>query len=99
MTPQVRVLAIGSSPADEACVQVGTPGYSELARAECERFIVTIRAALGAEPAGCGLFVKSNAHDFGEYLEVAVKFDATTTAAETYALRCVNEAPANWPRD
>lgn len=89
-------IEIGSSPCDEDCVQVGADSYELLAREECNRFIELIRKKLGPEPEGARLFVKSNPHDFGTYLEVACRFDDENEAATRYAYRCEAEAPATW---
>ena len=63
-------LSVGSSPAGEECVQVGCENYRNLARKECQRFIDGIRSYLGKEPKYARLYIKSNPHDFGTYLEV-----------------------------
>lgn len=72
------VIELATAPHGEACAQVGEPGYGERARRECRAF----RAQLLREASAAGvrvpetvtLFVKRNAHDFGEYYEVAVRF-------------------------
>ncbi len=91
-----ETIEIGSSPSDETCAYVGMDNYEVLAREECERFIALIRKKLGPEPEGARLFVKSNPHDFGTYLEVAVRFDDENKEATRYAYRCDAEAPTTW---
>jgi hypothetical protein len=91
-----ETLEIGSSPCNEECAQVGSDGYYERAQDECKRFIALIREKIGKEPEGARLFIKSNAHDFGTYYEVAVKFDPEDQAATEYAYRCESDAPRFW---
>ena len=67
-------LEIGSSPHMEDCVQVMT-GFDYLPnmRAQCERFKKLLEQAY--PPVGHAfLYINSNTHDFGTYLEVAVSF-------------------------
>ena len=90
------VLAIGSSPCDEDCAQVGSEGYYERAQAECRRFIELLRRTFGPEPEGAELFIKANLHDFGTYYEVACRFDPDAEAAVDYALKCEGDAPPTW---
>ena len=88
--------SIGPSPCDEECVQVGTPDYMALARPECQRFLELIRKELGPEPPGAQLRIKSNAHDFGSYLDVVCYFDDQDEEATDYAYRCEADAPQTW---
>ena len=61
----VETIEIGSAPCDEQCAQVGESNYPERSRAECRAFINQIKRVMGEPPEGVGLFIKSNAHDFG----------------------------------
>ncbi len=90
---------IGPSPAGERCVNVGEENYTVRARAECHRFIQVIRATLGEEPGTAHLYVKSNPHDFGTYLEVACSYDDDDEEGATYAYRCESDAPEYWPTE
>ena len=65
---------IGPTPHDESCAQVGSPDYSQRARLECDLFMQQIRKHY-PEPEHGYLRIKSNAHDFGTYYEVAAYFD------------------------
>lgn len=89
-------IAIGSSPADEPCVQVGSENYYALCREECHRFIKLIREVLGNEPEGARLAVKRFEHDFGPYLEVVCYYDTDNQGAVEYAYRCESESPLTW---
>ena len=89
-------ISIGSSPCDEPCAQVGQLEYYPKAMAECKRFIDVIRKKLGDEPSGAHLAVKSNPHDFGNYLEVICYFEDSNKETSEYALRCESDAPTTW---
>jgi hypothetical protein len=88
---------IGCTPSGEQCEQVGTPEYdSAKARFECNVFIRQLRRIFGDEPDGARLYVKSNPHDFGSYLEVECYFDDDNQASMDYAFRCEGEMPEWW---
>lgn len=87
---------IGSSPAEEECAQVGSPGYVERAMDECRRFRALIRARCGVEPRGAYLAIVGHAHDFGTYYEVVCQYDDDCPDAVNYAFRVENEAPTRW---
>ena len=87
---------LGPAPAEEDCVQVGSPDYARDARAECQRYIEAIRTVCGPEPDGARLTVKAQPHDYGSYLEVAVVFDGDNAAACEYASKCDADAPKTW---
>lgn len=89
-------LELSSSPVGENCAQLGTDGYTEKARKECNAFIRQLRREFGQEPVGARLYVKSNPHDFGSYYEVAVKFDETNEAAVEYAFKLEAHLPERW---
>ena len=91
-----QVYWLGPAPANESCVQVGADDYARDAKAECRAYIEAIRAVCGREPEGARLVVKSQAHDYGVYYEVAVVFDADNRAAAEYAARCDEHAPGTW---
>lgn len=100
----VETIEIGASPCDEQCAQVGEPDYPERSRAECRAFVNQIKRVMGEPPEGAGLFIKSNAHDYGTYREVAVKVggmlspDAREKALE-YAYRCESDSPTAWDEE
>ena len=92
-------LTIGSTPADEDCLQLGTPEYTaQAARAECQRFIDLIRAVCGEEPEGARLSVKGFPHDFGTYYEVVCYYDDDDERAADYAFHVEGDAPCRWSR-
>jgi hypothetical protein len=89
-------IEIGATPYDEPCAQVGEPGYEERARAECRVFIRQIRRAIGPEPAGARLVVRSHSHDFGLYQEVGLRFDDDDEAQARYAAKLEDSVPDRW---
>ena len=92
-----ELMEIGSAPYDEECVQVDPKvDYLPAMRAECRRFLEAIRAKLGHEPSGARLAIKSNPHDFGEYLSVVCHYDDRDQEAQAYAFRCESNAPRTW---
>jgi hypothetical protein len=89
-------LTIGPTPSHEDCAQVGSPDYRARARRECQAFINQLRRQHGPEPDGAGLRVKTEAHDFGSYFEVACYYDTECPEAAAYALKCEGETPGEW---
>lgn len=87
---------IGSSPAEETCVQVGTEDYARLSRIECNAYIEAIRKKLGDEPVGARLAIKAFPHDFGTYNEVICYYDDEIQESVEYAFKCEAEAPGTW---
>ncbi len=87
---------VGSSPCEEPCAQVGQDGYAILALAECQAYIKQLRRCFGSEPPGAALFIKGNAHDFGTYYEVAVRFDEKNRKAAEWADDVAEGSPAHW---
>ena len=94
-------LSIGPSPCDEDCVQLGTEGYYERAKDECKRFIKLIRKVCGPEPEGSTamLGIKSNMHDFGDYLDVVCYFDDQDELGMKYAFHVEGNTPETWDDD
>ena len=92
-------IALGPTPADEPCAQVGEERYGQKARAECRRFIKVLRETFGPEPSGAYLMTKAFEHDFGTYYEVVCHFNPEVPKSREYAMRCEDEAPTTWPDD
>jgi len=68
---EMDAIEIGPVPCDEECAQVGDENYLSRARRECRAFMNQILRYYPA-PECARIFIKSNRHDFGSYLEVAV---------------------------
>lgn len=90
---------IGSTPADEECVQVGSPDYSHRSRKECTAYIHQLRRQFGPEPDGALLTTKSFAHDFGTYREVVCYYDENIAESVEYAFKVENGSPARWDEE
>jgi len=89
-------LFLASAPTEEACAQVGIPGYRERALAECARLIRLLRKNIGPEPEGAWLSIKWFEHDFGPYCEVVCYYNTAIQASVEYAFRCEDNLPATW---
>jgi len=87
---------IGPTPPAEPCAQLGSPDYYDRARKECRVYIALLRRSLGEEPPGARLRIRSNPHDFGDYLSVECLFDDAIQTSVHYAFRCEAEGPENW---
>jgi hypothetical protein len=93
---------IGSVPAEEDCAQVGEDAYSRKARKECRAYISLIKRHFESKGINIHdelLVIKSEAHDFGSYLEVACKISANDPRAEELydlAYRIESESPTRW---
>ena len=91
--------SIGCTPYDEPCAQVGSEGYAERARAECQRFMKQI-AKHYPEPENGRLVVKiQRGHDFGAYYEVIAKYDDEDAESTAWAYDIEGDTKnvlANW---
>lgn len=68
---------IGPTPADEPCLQVGSPEYSTIAaRAECAEFARQLTELCPPPADTVARFgIRTERHDFGSYHEVVAYFD------------------------
>jgi hypothetical protein len=87
-----------TTPPNEECAQVGSKTYDYYthARKEGRALINQLRRVLGPEPPGASLQLKSNPHDFGMYITVAVFYDGEDPLSAVYAERCDVECPREW---
>jgi hypothetical protein len=92
-------LDIGSTPPGEECAQVGSDGYEERARSECQRFIDLLIRTIGVPPPGAALRIKAHTHDFGTYYSVACYFDPYDEESYNYAFKCESECPEYWDNE
>lgn len=84
-------------PCEEKCESVGMPGYDPMkARAECRAYLRQILRIFGEPPDGCQLVVKSNPHEFGDYLTVVAKFGSSDKRALRWALRVERNLRSRW---
>lgn len=89
-------LSIGPTPSGETCQQLGASYDPIRARQECAAFRNQLRRMFPDCPAGTGLVILANPHDFGVYLEVAVRYDDEDQDSQDYAYHIENNAPENW---
>jgi hypothetical protein len=92
-------LELGPTPCDEECAQVGKDDYFTKARPECRRYIELLNKKFGKPPGEAYFYVKSNPHDFGSYLEVAIKFDPNNRDEAAFAYHVESNLPATWTDD
>lgn len=98
-------LEIGTVPCGESCQQVGFDSYDPIrARAECRAYADQLWRMLEHEkgmsrdacPDSFSLVVRSNPHDFGDYLEVVAKFDSDDAGAIDLAYWLEGNLPERW---
>lgn len=89
-------LHLGTTPAEEECAQVGSPGYRDRARLECSQWITALTQHFGEPPDGAKFKIVSESHDFGSTLEVAIEFDSDNEKAVEFAFRVEESAPTSW---
>ena len=91
-------LDLSPTPVGEPCVMVEPTGdYLPRMRAECRAFAHQLeRTFPQAIEAGCSFRIKSNAHEFGQYLEVQVRFDDDDEHQAEWAYMIEAELPEHW---
>ena len=87
-------LEIGCTPTSEECVQVDSKtNYMPAMRAEAERYVEMLNKRFP----NChevDLCIKSNSHDFGNYLDIRLKY--YNEEGEKQALFIEHNLPAKW---
>jgi hypothetical protein len=92
----IETIAIGATPCEEECAQVGRADYSERSHRECLVFQRMLQRLYPPPNAKAWLKVKSFPHDYGRYREVCVCFDDQDETACDYACRLEREMPPEW---
>lgn len=89
---------LGSAPCNESCVQVTKEGdYSEAMLAECRRYKKMLEERFPDFTLHDVLFkITRNPHDFGDYYEVAIRFDTTNEECVEFACFVEDNLPAKW---
>lgn len=95
-TTYLEKLYLGPTPADEACAQVGRPGYRDQALKECRAYIRQLERLFSEPPPGAHFALSRETHDFGTYYEVIVQYDPEDGDAIDFALRVEASLPATW---
>jgi len=91
-------IVIGSCPVNEDLVYLDTSdpqNYADMAK-QCQRYIDCLRRVFGPEPTGARLVTMSFPHEFGQYCEVACKFDSNNEEAYDHALLMERNSPLTW---
>jgi hypothetical protein len=97
-TGSIGEIYIGSSPYDEQCAQVGSPGYRVRSTYECEAYRQQLLRMFGKEPEGVALLTVEANHEFGRYRYVAAMYHEYlfNDEAKEYVQRIESECPAKW---
>jgi hypothetical protein len=88
-----------TTPVDEPCAQVGSDNYMANARMEAAAFRDQIYRAFGDPPAGTGIRVSSNPHDFGTYLDLQIVYDDDSEESCEWTFRVEADLPGKWDKE
>lgn len=95
----IDTMYLGSSPAEESCVQTTDPDYEVKALDECNRYkeflLKSYKDAHGHD-CPCHVYVKHQPHDFGVYYEVVARYDDNDRQQIAAAFWLESEAPTKW---
>lgn len=80
-------------PYDEPCAQVGEENYHKDSRTESRAMMNQLIRMFGMPPDGSYLTLKSNPHDFGDYLSIRYVWDDDRREHVAY----FNKLEAGWP--
>lgn len=87
---------LGACPAEEDTAQLGrTPNFDRLNRLEVDCYQAALIAHYGPPPAGATFKRERSSHDFGHYVELALRIDTTDDAALAYAHQ-LDEGLGRW---
>ncbi len=87
---------LGSCPAEEDTAQLGrTPDFDRLNRLEVDCYQAALIARYGPPPAGARFARHGSTHDFGRYVELAIRFEPADEVAGAYAM-LVDEGLGRW---
>ena len=97
-------VALGSSPYDESCAQVGEEDYLNKATKECQAYIDQLWRLLKVEkgitkelaPKGFSIIKRDLSHDFGTYYEVFIKLGGYTKDSWDLAVWLEENVPKEW---
>jgi hypothetical protein len=92
----IQYIALGATPCEEECAQVGRPDYPERSKRECQVYQRMLERLYPAPNDQVRLVIKSSSHDFGNYREVCARFDDEDEPATDYAYELERESPTEW---
>jgi hypothetical protein len=95
--------AIGTTPSEELCAQVGQDCYSELSRLEIRLYRDLLIEELVKQFPDVGVQIRlktsSNSHDFGTYHELDVVYDPENPVSVDQAYWCESAPIMFWPEE
>lgn len=81
-----HLFILGACPAEEQPAQLGrTPDFARLNQLEIVCYQAALIACYGPPPSGARFEAVASDHDFGRYVELAVRVDGEDSAALAYA--------------
>ena len=89
-------LDLGPNPSGEECVQVGSDEYAQWHQVENRAYINQLKRMFPDQPPTAAFSISANAHDFGTYHDVVIKFLENDEDAVDYAFNVENNAPEYW---
>lgn len=97
MMAQKEWMELGTTPANEDCVQVSKEDYLPAMTKECERYKEMLINRYPV-PAGVNAYfgIKTFPHDFGSYKEVCIIYDAGDERSANFALFVEGSLPQEW---
>ena len=91
-----QTLTIGACPAEEEPAQLGiSPDFARLNRLEVACYQAALIACYGPPPPSVEFKREASDHDFGRYVELAIRFDDQDETATDYAFR-VEDGIGRW---
>ena len=93
------MLHLGPTPCNEDCQQLGPNYNAARAMRESRVFIDQLQRHFGTPPGDACFSVQHCNHDFGTYLEVAIKFNPNNEEEVDFAFNVENKAPHNWDQE
>ena len=94
----IDFIDLDTVPSEEECAQVGAEDYSTRSWKEARAYRDQLRRTFGDEPTGAKLLIKSNPHEFGNYLSVVCAYNQSKEAVD-YAFTCESRGPAYWDKE
>lgn len=89
-------IELGPTPGNEDCAQVGSDGYRDRARRECQAYIRQLERTFPNAPFGACYGIRAYQHDFGTYLEVYISYDEDDASQASYAWNVEANLPGEW---
>jgi hypothetical protein len=89
----IDYLELGPVPNGESCVQVdSSKAYLPVMKKECSRYKVQLEKMFPK----ASFAIRRNEHDFGPYLEVAIRYDMDSEDEINYSYFVESHLPEKW---